>query len=59
MVKQKSRMRSVDTDAPDPEVILVLLRAIPTPVFVQMVSKAGLPTAQARELCDAFRRLKE
>ncbi len=36
-----------------------LVRAIPTGQFVRMVSKCGLPTPEARELCQAFKDLKE
>lgn len=38
--------------------IITLLRSIPTEVFVQMVSKSGLPTHEARELCKEFKDLK-
>jgi hypothetical protein len=34
------------------------MRAVPLPTFVRLVSQAGLPTQDARDLCDAFKRLK-
>lgn len=36
-----------------------LMRSIPEKVFVGMVSKSGMPTPEARELCQAFRELKQ
>lgn len=38
--------------------ILTLLRNVPTNVFVQMVTKSGIPAHQARELCKQFKELK-
>ena len=38
---------------------VAVLRQIPTHLFVQMVSRAGVPTEDARALCDAFRRFKQ
>lgn len=35
-----------------------LVRAIPTDIFLRMVGKSGLPAAEARELCLAFKELK-
>ena len=37
----------------------VLMRKVPLDLFVGMITKVGLPTAEARELVDAFRRVKE
>jgi hypothetical protein len=34
------------------------LRSVPLRDFVSMVSRAGLTTAEARALCEDFRRLK-
>lgn len=36
-----------------------LLSRLPADGFVTMVSASGLPRQEARELCDAFRKLKE
>jgi hypothetical protein len=35
-----------------------LVKAVPLDAFIRMVSLSGLPTADARELCAAFKRLK-
>lgn len=43
----------------DTDRLLDLLRRLPERLFLQMVAKAGLTVAEARELCDGFRRLKE
>ena len=36
-----------------------LMSSIPIDVFVRMVTKSGLPSPEARELCDAFKRLQK
>jgi hypothetical protein len=36
-----------------------LVREVPVEQFVRMVNRCGLPTADARELCAAFRELKQ
>ena len=38
--------------------ITKLLKLIPRHLFVNMVSKAGLPMAESRALCTAFKELK-
>lgn len=38
--------------------ILALLARVPERLFVDMASRSGLTVREARELCDAFRRLK-
>ena len=43
---------------PDEGALIRLLLSVPTEVFVGMVSKSGLPTKQARELCQRFKELK-
>ncbi len=35
-----------------------LVVMVPTTLFVNMVSKSGLPTQEARQLCQAFKELK-
>lgn len=35
-----------------------LVVMVPTTAFVTMVSKSGLPTQEARQLCQAFKELK-
>lgn len=35
-----------------------LMLKIPTDLFVRMVGKSGLPTPEARELCQSFKDLK-
>ena len=35
-----------------------LVVRVPTGVFVAMVSKSGLPHSEARELCVAFKKLR-
>lgn len=35
-----------------------LIRKVPTDLFIRMVSKAGLPPDEARELCLVFKELK-
>ncbi len=41
-----------------PRSLADLLRGVPVYVFVAMVSKSGLPTEDARDLCKAFKDLK-
>jgi hypothetical protein len=35
-----------------------MIKAVPLDAFIRMVSASGLPTVDARELCAAFKRLK-
>lgn len=34
-----------------------LIKGIPKDIFVGMVSRSGMPTQEARELCERFKRL--
>ncbi len=36
-----------------------LVRSVPRDVFVRMVSKSGLPTDEARDLCQSFKELQQ
>lgn len=36
-----------------------LLSRLPTDGFVSMVSNSGLPRQEAREICEAFKKLKK
>ena len=56
MVKGKEADRF--SVVPDEGELIRLLLGVPTEVFVSMVSKSGLPTKQARELCQRFKELK-
>lgn len=35
-----------------------LMRSIPVEQFIRMVAKSGLPTQEAREICNAFKEMK-
>lgn len=48
----------VAREVPGAQRIAELLRCIPNEVFVDMVSKAGMPTEESRELCALFKGLK-
>ena len=38
---------------------MAMVKKVPTYYFCQMAAKAGLPPAEARELCQAFMDLKK
>jgi hypothetical protein len=55
----KSQKKSGALKAPaDNDRLADLLRCVPTEAFVSMVSRSGIPSGEARELCDQFKRLK-
>ena len=53
MAKQKYEPVRYD----DESRLVDLLKNVPKEVFVGMVSRSGLPTDEARELCERFKRL--
>lgn len=58
MVKQKQKDDHRFKVEFDEGEFITLLLAVPTEAFVGMVSKSGLPTKQARELCQMFKEMK-
>jgi len=55
----RNKKEGYETASSGRQDITALLAQIPERLFVQMVTKAGLPTADARRLCEAFREIKE
>ncbi len=55
-MKKTTTARTMKAPAPD---FCDLVKLVPTATFVVMVSKAGLPVAEAKALCAAFKALKD
>jgi hypothetical protein len=55
----KKKATKEKAEAKDQANLCDLLSRLPEDGFVAMVSNSGLPREEVRELCDAFRKLKE
>ena len=56
---KKAKTKKKENNPNDSARLCDLLSRLPVDGFVLMVSSSGLPRKEARELCDAFKKLQE